>query len=183
LGSKGQEDEVELTLQHVAGLLLIIGILLLLPEIIIMNRLWQPGLKFGIPVFNVTSDKRLISKSSLPSGLFRVGKIDCRRNTSDSIGINTLPTYGLEEWRFTVPLKTWLSIGRGGVVALEARLPISLTFLALGSVVLLWSNFRAPLAVVGASLVFLILGYAGVRQSRWSGRRVLEFLLDRGNNA
>jgi hypothetical protein len=148
-----------------------------------MNRLWQPGLEFGIPVVNMTFGNRLVSRSNLPSGPFRVGRIDCRRSSSDSIGINTLPTFGLEEWRIALPVKTWLSIGNDGVVALEGRLPVSWTSIGLGSVVLLWFGFRAPLVPVAVSLVFVSLFYAGARQSRWSGNRVFEFLSERVENA
>ena len=139
---------MEATFQYAAGCLLIMGTLLLLPETVVMNRLWLPGLEFGIPVVNMTLANRFVSRSNLPSGAFRVGRIDCRRSSSDSIGINTLPTFGLEEWRIALPVKTWLSIGNDGVVALEGRLPISWTSIGLGSVVLFWSGFRAPLVAV-----------------------------------
>jgi len=155
------------------------GVLFLLPETVIINRLWQPGLEFGIPVVNMKLGNRLVSRSNLPSGPFRVGRIDCRRSSSHSIGINTLPTYGFEEWRIALPVKTWLSIGTDGVVALEGRLPVSWTSIGLGSVVLLWSDFRAPLVAAAVLLVFVSLFYAGARQCRWSGNRVFEFLSDR----
>jgi hypothetical protein len=168
--------------QQIAGFLLVGGFLLLLPEVIVMNRLWQPGLAIGIPVLKVILVRHLPSLASLPSGEFRVDQIDCRRNPVNSIGINTLPTYGSEEWRMAIPLKTWIAIQRDGAV-LWGRLPVSLSAIFVGFVLHLWSSYEAPLIAVAAAAVLLTLIYIGVRQSRWSGEKVLGFLLESDKNA
>ncbi len=164
-------------IEKAAVLFQLAGVLLLLPEVIVMNRLWLPGLAFGIPLINAPLEGHVSSQVNLPSDSFRVGRIECRRNSPNTIGINTLPTFGLEEWRVTFPVKTWLLL-RNGSVVLVGRLPISITCFVIGIAV--WASLELnspfPFFIVAAIVILFI--YVGVRQSRWSGIAVLRFLLE-----